>query len=92
MSVITWTEFLCGPVAAAEIELAARMVEEPEPLIAGDAGVAARLFNLGGRRRGSLTDCMIAAVAIRVGAELATTDTADFRRLEPAGLTLVAVG
>jgi predicted nucleic acid-binding protein len=92
MSVVTWTEFLCGPVEAAGIDLAARIIDEPEPLVAGDALVAARLFNLGGRRRGSLTDCMIAAVAIRVGAELATTNAADFRRFEPAGLTLVAVG
>jgi predicted nucleic acid-binding protein len=89
MSVVTWTEFLCGPMEAAEIDLASRVIEEPEPLVAGDALVAARLFNVGGRRRGSLTDCMIAAVAIRVGAELATTNVADFRRFESAGLRLV---
>lgn len=89
MSVITWTEFLCGPVEAVEIELAARMIEQPEPLVASDALTAARLFNLGGRRRGSLMDCMIAAVAIRVGAELATTNAADFRRFGSADLTLV---
>jgi predicted nucleic acid-binding protein len=92
MSVVTWTEFLCGPVEAAGIDLAARMIEEPEPLVVGDALVAARLFNLGGRRRGSLMDCLIAAVAVRVGAELATTNVADFRRFESAGLTLVALG
>jgi predicted nucleic acid-binding protein len=92
MSVVTWTEFLCGPVEAAGIDLAARMIEEPEPLVVGDALVAARLFNQGGRRRGSLVDCMIAAIAIRVGAELATTNVADFRRFESAGLTLVALG
>ena len=90
MSVITWTEFLCGPVEATGTDLAARMIEEPEPLVAGDALVAARLFNLGGRRRGSLMDCMIAAVAIRIGAELATTNAADFRRFESAGLALVS--
>jgi predicted nucleic acid-binding protein len=67
-------------------------MDEPEPFVAGDALVAARLFNLGGRGRGSLMDCMIAAVAIRVGAELATPNTTDFRRFVAAGLTLVALG
>jgi predicted nucleic acid-binding protein len=88
MSVITWTEFLCGPVEAAEIELAARMIEPPEPLVPGDALTAARLFKLGGRRRGSLLDCMIAAAAIRTGAGLATTNAADFRPFASAGLIL----
>jgi predicted nucleic acid-binding protein len=74
------------------IELAARMIKEPKPLVAADALAAARLFNLGGRRRGSLMDCMIASAAIRVGAELATTNASDFRRFESAGLTLVALG
>jgi predicted nucleic acid-binding protein len=92
MSVITWTEFLCGPVDAAGIDLAERLIEEPAPLVADDALVAASLFNLGGRRPGSLMDCMIAAVALRIGAELATTNAADFRRLESAGLALVAFG
>jgi predicted nucleic acid-binding protein len=92
MSVVTWTEFLCGPVADADVHLASRVVDDPEPLFAADAVVAARLFNAGGRRRGSLTDCMIAAVAIRVGAMLATTDADDFRRFESAGLRIAAFG
>jgi predicted nucleic acid-binding protein len=59
----------------------------PLPFTVDDAATAAFLFNLGGRRRGSLPDCMIAATAIRFGAVLATTD-GDFRRYERAGLML----
>jgi predicted nucleic acid-binding protein len=90
ISTIGWTEFLCGPVDADDVALAARVLEEPVTFLESDAGVAARLFNLGGRRRGSLNDCMIAATALRVGASLATTNLADFRRFEAAGLRVVA--
>jgi predicted nucleic acid-binding protein len=54
----------------------------------GDCAATARLFNLGGRRRGSFTDCMIAAVAIRAGATLATSNGEDFVRFRSAGLRL----
>lgn len=66
------------------------VVQDPIALLRADSVLSARLFNLTGRRRGSLTDCMIAATAIRTGASLATADPADFRRFEPAGLTIVA--
>jgi predicted nucleic acid-binding protein len=89
ISAVSWIEFLCGPVDAADVELASRIVEEPVALLPGDAGLAARLFNLAGRRRGSLNDCMIAAIALRLGATVATTDLAGFRRFEPAGLQVV---
>ena len=90
ISAVGWTEFLCGPVAAAEAELATRIVPDRVPFTADDSVEAARLFNLSGRRRGSLADCMIAATAVRLHASLATTNPADFRRLESAGLQLVA--
>ena len=86
ISAVGWTEFLCGPMDAHDVELATRVVDEPVALLAGDAGIAAKLFNLAGRRRGSLNDCMIAAMALRVGASVATTNLADFRRFESAGL------
>ena len=91
MSSIAWAEFLCGPVEPGEVELAARIVQDRVPFVADDAALAARLFNLLGRRRGSLIDCMIAATAQRVGASLATENPADFRRLESTGLKIVAV-
>ena len=89
ISVVSWTEFLCGPVGQEDLELAARVVDEPVALLALDAAVAAKLFNLAGRRRGSLNDCMIAAIALRATASLATTNVADFRRFERAGLRVV---
>ena len=65
VSTVSWAEFLCGPVQASDLELAARIVHEPVPLVAPDATMTARLFNLAGRRRGSFVDCMIAAIALR---------------------------
>jgi predicted nucleic acid-binding protein len=88
VSAVGWAEFLCGPVDAAQVELAGRLLEAPEPFLEVDAALAARLFNLGGRRRGTLMDCMIAATALRVGAPLATANPSDFRRFERAGLRL----
>jgi predicted nucleic acid-binding protein len=90
VSVIAWCEFLCGPVESPQIELVTRIVPRRVGFEAEDAELAASLFNGAGRRRGSLTDCMIAATAMRSGASLATADAADFRRFEAAGLVLAA--
>lgn len=89
MSSIGWAEFLCGPVDAQDIDLASRILAEPEPFVAADSITAARLFNVAGRRRGCFVDCMIAAVALRVGAPLATANPTDFRRFEAAGLRVL---
>jgi predicted nucleic acid-binding protein len=89
MSTIAWTEFVCGPVAARELELALRVVSEPEPFVRADAELAASLFNASGRRRGTLNDCMIAAAAIRAGGRLATANPDDFRRFTQVGLRLL---
>jgi len=90
ISCIAWTEFLCGPVETSDVDLAARIISDRVPFVDEDAVMAARLFNLSGRRRGTLIDCMIAAVALRTGASLATTNSEDFRRLRSAGLEVVA--
>lgn len=90
VSVAAWAEFLCGPVEASHVELATRIIGDPVPMTPADASATARLFNLGGRRRGSFVDCMIAAIALRMSALLATGNPADFRRLEPGGLRILA--
>ena len=90
MSAIGWAEFLCGPIENADVELARRVVSERVPLDEDDAELSARLFNLGGRRKGSLTDCMIAATAIHRRAALATTNPTDFRRFGSAGLDVMS--
>jgi predicted nucleic acid-binding protein len=71
--------------------LAARLLGEPISFIAEDAELSARLFNLSGRRRGTLADCMVAATALRLDAELATANALDFARFEAAGLRLFGV-
>jgi predicted nucleic acid-binding protein len=90
ISTAGWAEFLCGPLPSADLALATRILGEPLPFVAAGAALCADLFNLGGRRRGSLLDCVIAAVAVRADAALATTNPGDFRRFQTAGLRVVA--
>lgn len=86
ISAVAWAEFGCGPARSPSPDLLA-FLGVPIPFTVDDAVVASLLFNVGGRRRGSLPDCMIAATAIRFGAVLATAD-GDFRRYERAGLAI----
>ena len=89
VSAIAWADFLCGPIEPAEEELALRIVDGRRDLTFEHTGIAARLFNESGRRRSSLSECLIAAVAIHDDARLATANLADFRRFASAGLKLV---
>ncbi len=88
MSAIAWAEFVCDPVSAREIDAAARVTRRPVAFDAMDPMLAGRLFNLGGRRRRSLPDCMIAATALNAGAALATGNAEDFKRFAPLGLVV----
>ncbi len=85
---MAWAEFLCGPLLPDAGSSVRGMVGEPIPLTAQHASRAAELFNATGRRRGSLNDCMIAAIAMLAGAELATNDATHFRRFVPLGLEI----
>lgn len=88
VSSAAWAEFLCGPVSPAAVRAASGILGTPVPFGAEAAVVAADCFNVGGRRRSTMIDCMIAATAITAGAALATANLADFRRLASLGLRL----
>ena len=90
LSAIAWAEYLCGPVSASAVEDAAELFGEPVAFGGREATLAAQLFDQSGRRRGTLPDCMIAAIAMQAGASLATCNTADFARLAGLGLALEA--
>lgn len=90
MSSVGWAEFLCGPVSNEDRRRARTLVGTPLPFVEDEAVQAAELFNVGGRRRGSLPDSLIAATALKAGATLATSNTGDFRRFERAGLEMVS--
>ena len=84
MSSIAWAECLCGPLNGRQLDIARRITPELIPFTDKDAALSAELFNESGRRRSSLTDCMIAATALRCNARLATANQADFQRLRVA--------
>jgi predicted nucleic acid-binding protein len=92
VSSIAWAEFLCGPLPVELAVVARHVVSEPAPFGADHAERAAHLFNASGRRRGTLVDCMVAAVALAHDAALATSNPMDFKRLVPHGLRLELAG
>ena len=88
-SAVAWSEFCNGPLSKAQKDAAFAVLDRKiTDFTWREAEEAARLFNLSGRRRGSHTDCMIAAAAILAGVPLATFNSADFLRLVPLGLLL----
>jgi predicted nucleic acid-binding protein len=88
VSAPAWAEFLCGPLRPGQARAASDILGVPMPLDEPAAALAADLFNHAGRRRGSLVDCMIAAVALRHGAAVATANRQDFERFTAFGLSL----
>lgn len=88
ISTVAWGEFLCGPISAAAEGFARLMLPAAVPLERADAEKAARLFNQTGRRSKSYADCCIAAVAIRLGARVASSNRDDFAPMVPHGLLL----
>lgn len=90
ISCIAWAEFLCGPVSREDRRRARTVIGTPVALAEDEAAQAAELFNISGRRRGTLPDCLIAAAALKTGATLATSNAGDFRRFERAGLKVIS--
>ena len=80
---------MCGPISPAQANKAAVIAQVIEPLAKTDAERGAELFNVSGRRRGSLADYLIAAVALQRGAPLATDNVSDFRAFTALGLVVV---
>jgi predicted nucleic acid-binding protein len=87
-SAVAWAELFCGPLSARDELIARQIFWRIDVLSGAEAEMAAQLFNKTGRRSRSLADCMIAAVAIRCGARLATINTADFQPFVQYGLAL----
>jgi predicted nucleic acid-binding protein len=88
---IVWSEFLCGPLTPQQRVSAETLFQDIQPFVARDAALAAELPNGGGRRRGSLTDCMIASIWIRQDVPLATANVANFQPFVAAGLKILSV-
>ena len=89
VSAIAWSEFLKGPVSRREVEDARGIIEgRIRAFDLREAEMAANLFNRTGRKRGTQTDCFIAATAICAGASLATLNRRDFTRFVGAGVRL----
>lgn len=88
ISAVAWAEFRCGPVSDEVASIANEIVGTPIVFTAEHAEIAASLFHAGGRRRGTLMDCLIAACAIAGDASLATSNALDFQRFVVHGLRL----
>jgi predicted nucleic acid-binding protein len=86
---VAWTEFRSKPdeptdVAAAKGILSGGII----PFDEAAASLAGELFHLTGSKRRTRLDTMVAATAILSGAELATTNPADFEPFVAHGLKL----
>jgi predicted nucleic acid-binding protein len=86
-SAVVWTEFLNGPADEPSVRLVESFLEgRILPFEREDAALAARLFNITGRKRGLRFDCMVAASALRRGESLMTLNRDDFELFVGTGL------
>lgn len=89
---IAWSEFLNGPHTKQQKDAVHAIVEgRVLDFTAKEAEQASRLFHYTGRKRGSHSDCMIAACAMTHGVQVATRNIKDFEKFVPHGLKLLAV-
>lgn len=92
MCAIAWSEFLNGPHTKQQKDAVQAIVEgRILDFTAKEAEQASRLFHYTGRKRGSHSDCMIAACAMTHGVQVATRNIKDFEKFVPHGLKLLAV-
>ena len=92
VSAIAWSEFLNGPHTKAQKDAVQAIVEgRILDFTAKEAVQASRLFHYTGRKRGSHSDCMIAASAMTRNVQVATRNIADFEKFVPHGLMLLKV-
>lgn len=90
-STVVWMEFVSKPLPPVLVEAARHLLKGGLlPFDEETAVLAGELYFRAGSRRRTRMDSMIAATAIRSGAELATTNRDDFAPFLPLGLKLVA--
>lgn len=89
VSAMVWAEFLSGPLTPSDQGLANILLSDVLPVTREDAALAGKLFQATGRRARSLSDCVIAATAIRSRVPLATKNQSDFKPFVHHGLELI---
>ena len=88
-SAVAWSEFCNGYLSAEQKDAVFAVLERRvSDFTWRQAEEASKLFHRTGRRRGSHTDCMIAAAAMAAGIAVATRNVKDFERFVPFGLKL----
>jgi predicted nucleic acid-binding protein len=91
-SVITWSEFCNGPHTKDQKNAVHAVLRGGiQPFTEAQAEFASRLFHMTGRKRGSHSDCMIAAAAFCNQQPVATRNICDFERFIPYGVKVVKV-
>jgi len=91
-SAVAWSEFCNGPHSAKQKDAVFAILERRvADFTWQQAEQASRLFHYTGRKRGSHSDCMIAASAMALKVPVATRNIADFERFVPHGLELIRV-
>ncbi len=89
---VAWSEFLNGPHTKQQKDAVNAIVGgRILHFTAKEAEQASKLFHYTGRKRGSHSDCMIAACAMTHGMRIATRNSQDFKKFVPHGLLLLAV-
>lgn len=91
-SAIAWSEFCNGPHSKEQKDAVFGILERRVSAFTWEqAEMASKLFHRTGRKRGSHSDCMIAASAMAHGVAVATRNIKDFEKFEPYGVRVLPV-